>query len=246
VYTPEGVPKRKAALVVPPDHTNTLIVLVHGGNGSNGSRNQLREWQDFYAEHGISSLSIDYFLFKPSTPPPVYPEPERDVSAAVEWATTNAASLEINPDRIIVQGFTTGAALGAQASVADAGAPSGLIGLEGRYDGEQRNPDQYYGGPPDSTDPAVKARYEAANSIAQAADANGPALLFAAAGGPEELITQAQKFDAALVAAGIDSRVVLVPGAGGDFDTGAKGLTPDGETAAQQILTWLADNFPPD
>jgi acetyl esterase/lipase len=247
VYTPDGVPKRKGTLVVPqPEHVDTFVVLVHGGDGTNGSRNHLREWQDFFAEHDIASLSIDYFLFKASTPPPIYPLPERDVTYAVQWATANAGDLAISPDRIVVQGFTTGAALGAQSYVSATSAPAGFVGIEGVYDGEQRDPEQYYGGPPDSPDPEVQARYAAANSTENAANAGGPALLFAAASGPEERIDQAQRFDDALVAAGIDSRLVLVPGAGGDFDSGAKDLTPVADEVAQQILTWLTDNFPPE
>lgn len=244
VFTPADAPKRKATVVTPrTDHLDTLLVLVHGGNGSNGTRNQLREWQDFYAANGVPSIAIDYFLWKPSTPPPVFPQPERDVTAAVQWATEHAGELGIDPDRIVVQGFSTGAALGAQALLSDTSAPAGFVGIEGVYDGEQRNPQQYYGGPPGSADPDVRARYEQANSIARAADANGPSFLFAAADGPAALREQAQSFDDAL--ADVGSQLVLVPGPGGDFESGDKALTPSGEAVAQQVLTWLTENFPP-
>ncbi len=260
VYTPDGAPARKATLVVPrPDHLDTVVVLVHGGNGTNGNRRQVRGWQDFYADNGITSLAIDYFLYKGSTPPPVYPQPERDVKAAVQWVREHAADLAIDPDRIVVQGFGAGAALGAQAYVTPgdpffagpglepgvSDASGAFVGFAGRYDGEQRNPAQYYGGPPDSEDPVVQARYEQANSVAHAADASGPALLFQAANGTPALVDQARAFDEALVAAGVDSELVLPPSADDDFDTAGKELTPAGEAAAQQVLAWLAARFPP-
>ena len=114
------------------------------------------------------------------------------------------------------------------------------MGVEGTYDGTQENPEQYYGGPPDSPDPEVQARYAQANSIERAADANGPAFLFAAAGGPEQLVAQAQSFDGALG----DSRVELVPGAGGDFESGGRELTPNGKVVADAVLAWLNELFP--
>jgi acetyl esterase/lipase len=260
VYTAAGAPQRKATLVVPrPDHLDTMIVLVHGGNGTNGSRKQLRAWQDFYAGNSIASLSIDYLLYKRSTPAPVYPQPERDVKAAVQWVRDNATDLQTDPDRIVVQGFDAGAALGAQAYVTPndpyfagpglepdvSDAPAAFVGFAGQYDGEQRDPEQYYGGPPDSDDPEVQERYEKANSIEHATGASGPSLLVQAAGGTPALVEQAQDFNDALVAAGVDSEVVLVPADDDDFDTAGKDLTPAGEVAAQQALAWLTERFPP-
>jgi acetyl esterase/lipase len=245
VFTPPGEPPRKGTLVTPqPEHLSTLIVLVHGGNGTNGNRNQLREWQDYYADAGYQTLSIDYFLVKPGTKPPVFDRPQQDVAAAVQYAVANAGELGIDPARIVVQGFTEGAGLGAQDLLADAGAAAAFVGVEGTYDGTQENPEQYYGGPPDDPDPEVQARYARANSIERAADANGPVFLFAAAGGPEQLVQQAQSFDGALTAAGRDSRLELVPGTGGDFESGGRELTPNGKVVADTVLAWLEDLFP--
>ena len=245
VFTPPGAQPRKATLVTPqPDHLNTLVVLVHGGNGTNGTRNQLREWQDYYASQGYSSMSIDYSLVKKGMPPPVFDKPQQDVVAAVQYAVTNAATLGIDPARVVVQGFTEGAGLGAQDLLAQASAGAAFVGVEGTYDGTQENPEQYYGGPPDSPDPDVQARYAQANSIERAADANGPSLLFAAGSGPAELVAQAQAFNDALDGAGRSSRVEIVPGAGGDFESGGRELTPDGKVVADAVLAWLNELFP--
>src|SRR5262252_5192586 len=176
VYTAQGPPKR-GDLVVPRQHQDTIIVLVHGGDGSTGSRKQMRSWSDYYAAQGYASLAIDYTLAKPTTPSPVYSKPQDDVKAAVQYLRTNADALVINADRIVVQGFDAGAALGAQALVGDE--PAAFIGFSGVYDGTQKDPARYYGGPPNSPDPAVQQRYAAANSIDQAASAAGPTLLYA-------------------------------------------------------------------
>jgi acetyl esterase/lipase len=231
VYTPTGTPQR-GDLVIPRQHQDTIIVLVHGGDGSTGSRKQMRGWSSFYAAHGYASFAIDYLLVKPSTPSPVYPKPENDVKAAVQYLRMNADQLGINADRIVVQGFSAGAALGAQALVRDA--PAAFIGFSGLYDGTQLNPTHYYGGPPDSSDPKVKERYANANSIAQAASAAGPASLYAAE--DDAAATQsATSFRDALQSAGKDVTLTPTPAAGGTFD----------EETAPQVLDWLQARFPP-
>src|SRR5262245_48638768 len=118
VFTPAGAPKR-GDLVLPRQHQATIVGLVHGGDGSTGSRKQMRRRADFYAAHGYPSLAIDYLLVKPNTPAPVYPKPENDVKAAVESLRNNAGQLGIDADRIVVQGFDDGATLGGEALVSD-------------------------------------------------------------------------------------------------------------------------------
>jgi acetyl esterase/lipase len=210
----------------------------------------MRGWADFYAAHGYASLAIDYVLTKPSTPSPVYPKPENNVKAAVQYARKNAAQLGISADRIVVGGFEAGAGLSAQALVTPddpffnstfnrylgvSDAPAAFIGFSGLYDGTQRNPSRYYGGPPDSADPQVQERYAKANSIAQAGSAAGPVLLYAPEGGDAAVVQSATSFRDALQGAGKDVTLTLVPGAGGAFD----------QQAAQQALEWLEARFPP-
>jgi acetyl esterase len=240
VYSPPGAPPRSATLVSPrPDHLDTIVVLVHPGNGSNGSRKQLKGWQDFYAAHGIPSLAIDYFLVTPTAPPPIYPEPQRDAKAAVQWVRSNAAELGVDPARVVVEGFTAGAALGAQAYVTPgdeffqgsglydgvSDEAAGFIGVAGTYDGTVKNLVQYYGGPPESADPDVRARYVQANSVGQAGGASGPALLF-----PGDAAQQAKAFQQALADAGVAVELGAAADQGGQ------------EAAA---LAWLTAQFPP-
>ena len=260
VYSPPDAPKRRGDLLVPDDHHSTAIVLIHGGQGVKGSRKNARPWADAYADAGYLTFSIDYFLFNDATPPPVFPTPERDVKAAVQYLRQHADDLGIDPDRILVQGFSAGARLGAEAytsgddpSFAGEGlyddgtsdVVNGFIGFYGPYNGNQAEAEQYYGGPRDSDDPEVQARYARADSIAHAADAGGPALLFQ--GDADELVPvgQATEFGDALTAAGKNATVAIVPGADHGFDREKRDLTPEGEAAFAQILDWLAQEFPP-
>jgi acetyl esterase/lipase len=246
VYTPTGAPKRRADLVVPRTHANTIVVLVHADDDS-GSRKQMRAWADFYAQHGYATFAIDYASTAPVAP--TYPKPQTDVKAAVQYLRSRAGGLGIDPDRVVVQGFDAGAALGAQAEVTPndpyfggpahypnvSDAPAAFIGFSGVYDGAQRNPSRYYGGPPDSSDPQVRERYAKANAIAQASGAAGPALLYAPEGGDTAVVQSATSFRDALQSAWKDVTLTLIPGAGSAFD----------QQAAQQVLEWLQARFPP-
>ena len=256
VYSPPGAPKRQADLVVPRNHADAIVVLVHG----EGTRKQMRGWADFYAEHGYPTFAIDYLVAKQTTPSPVYPKPETDVKAAVQYLRGRAAALAVDPDKIVVQGFATGAALGSQTEVTPndaffdgpahypnvSDAPAAFIGFSGRYDGHRPDQTKYYGGAPNSTDPQVQARYAEADSVAHAAGAAGPALLFQGEADNPELVASATAFRDALQNAGQDVTLTLVPGARSGFDQEASGaLTPAGQQAAQQVLEWLQARFPP-
>jgi acetyl esterase/lipase len=259
VYSPPGAPKRRGDLVLPRQHEDTIMVLVHGGDGSTGTRKQMPGWADFYAEHGYPSFAIDYLLAKPATPAPVYPNPETDVKAAVQYLRGRAGQLGLDPDRIVLQGFAHGAALGAQALVTPddpffggpgrypnvTDKPAAFVGFYGRYDGTQPNPTRYYGGPPDSSDPTVQARYAKANSVAQAANAAGPALLVQGNSEQSALVDSASKFHDALERAGKDVTLTIVPEEGPRFDQESSGaLTPAGRGIAQSVVDWLAARFP--
>jgi len=256
VYTPPGGPKHKGDLVLPRQHADTIIVLAHPDDQA-GSRKQMRGWANFYAQNGYPSLAIDYSV---TGPPGTYPKPQTDVKAAVQYLRGRAGALGVEPDHIVVQGFDAGAALGAQAEVApddpffdgprhyanQSDKPAAFIGFYGLYDGTQKDPTIYYGGPPDSSDAKVQERYAQANSIAHAADAAGPALLVQGEADSQEFVESATQFRAALQSAGKDVTLTLVPGAGSTFDQDTSGaLTTAGKEAAKQVLDWLAARFPP-
>jgi acetyl esterase/lipase len=235
----------------------TAVVLVHGGGGFLGDRSEMRAWQEVYARSGYLTLAADYFIFNDDTPPPVYPQPESDVKAAVQYLRLHADELGIDPQRIVVHGFSAGARIGAQLLVGpDDPALSGptrwprptdriagLIGFYGYYSGFQFQPDRYYGGRANSRDPAVRGRWEAANSDARAAAATGPVLLFHGDIDPMP-VSQSTGFVDALRSAGQEADLVVIPGANHGFDLQDGKLTPEGRISAERVLRWLDQHFP--
>jgi len=245
--------------------THSAVVIVHGAGAVSSStreatRATLGAWSDFYTEHGVVSLNIDFTQAAP--PGPTYPSPIVDEKNAVQYLRLHARELGIESDHIIVQGHSGGARMGGNALVTPddpyfsafeawpevSDAANGFIGFYGGYRGNIGDAGGYevfYGGPLNSTDPAVRERLDHANSIAQAANASGPVLLVHGDADARVPIAASQAFVAPLEAAGVDTQVVVVPGAGHgfDIDRATLGLSPAGLAAAQQCLTWIEDHF---
>jgi acetyl esterase/lipase len=262
-YTPPGREPRQGDLCIPESNpTRTAIVIAHGA-GAVASRETTRigvaVWARYYVEHGLLALNID---FTPATPPgPTYPEPVVDEKAAVQYLRMHADELGIDPGHIIVQGHSGGARMGGNVLVTPddayftsrgewpgvSDAANGFIGFYGGYRGQigaDASYDVYYGGPFDSTDPAVRERLDHANSLAQAARASGPALLFH--GDADEIpVAASQVFVDALNSAGIAAELVVVAGAGHGYDIARAPvrLSDRGLEAATIILAWIQQRF---
>jgi acetyl esterase/lipase len=257
-YTPPTASDAHEAELCRPEGTpRAAIVLIHGGGGYGGDRTVLREWGEWYRDQGLVSLNIDYTLLDDGSPQPVYPRPEQDLKAAVQWLRLQAGRL--GSEAILVHGSSAGARLGAQAFVTPgdpwfagddlwAGVPddiAGLVGFYGYYDGDTLRAEEYYGGGPRSRDAEVVERWAKADSVSQAGGATGPALLFH--GDIDGLITVAQtdRFGAALAAAGVDVTTFIVTDADHAFDGPHGDLsTEEGGQAADEVAAWLDERFP--
>lgn len=235
------------------------MILGHGGGGYSGDRSTMQEWAAWYGGQGFVTLSVDYTLLGDGSPEPVYPRPEQDLKAAVQWTRLQADRLGIDPQRILLHGSSAGARLAAQVLVTPgdpffagrdlwpgvADDAAGLIGFYGYYDGDTLEAERYYGGRPDDADPEVRRRWRQADSVARAGDASGPVLLFH--GDVDGLITVAQtdRFGAALAEVGADVTTFIVTDADHAFDGRYGDLTTEtGQDAAAEIETWLAQRFP--
>jgi acetyl esterase/lipase len=97
-YTPPTASDRhRADLCRPRDVTRGLIVLIHGGGGYSGDRSQMKGWARWYRAQGFATLAIDYTLVGDGSPEPVFPRPEQDVKAAVQWATSRPTASATSP-----------------------------------------------------------------------------------------------------------------------------------------------------
>jgi acetyl esterase/lipase len=244
-YTPASASRRQDGTLCLPNEvtTDTVILLVHGGGGFEGTRTDLHAWQRFYAGRGVPTLSIDYALTGDRGVTPIYPLAEQNVKAAVEYLRLEQEAL--GTDRVVVQGHSAGARLGAIAlttpdepyfsgrelrdDVSDA--IDGFVGFYGYYGGWQFQADAYFGGAPRRT----------GNSVVNAARATGPALLVH--GSDDGFVPERRtlRFADALRAAGRTVEVELVTAAGHGFDGYARpALTAEGRRSARHIVDWLS------
>ncbi|MCX7621273.1 MAG: alpha/beta hydrolase [Acidimicrobiales bacterium] len=273
-YTPPAAKTTQYGELCRPstDQRDLAIVLIHGGSGVGGALEVLRPWTTRLLAEGYVTFNIDYHLFTEGGQSPVYPLPEQNVKAAVQFVRGAGNALGVRKDRVVVQGMSAGARLGAQAYVTPddpwfggnelwpdvSDVVNGFIGFYHTYDGSMKYANQYYGGPeppepgtpgaPASTTPAMAAlreRWDRADSIAHAANAKGPALLISGSRDWDEIDRQMAEFEAALTGAGQSCRVVIIEGGGHGFDQGsATRLSKLGEQAATEVLNWLNEMFP--
>ena len=243
-YTPSTASRSQHGTLCAPRQVSarTAVLLIHGGGGYSGSRSALQAWQTFYAWRGIVTLSIDYTLTGEGGTP-TYPRPEQNAKAAVQYLRLHED--ELGTDRVVVQGHSAGARLGAillttpdDASYAGrelhrgvSDAIDGFIGFYGYYGGSQFRAAAYYG----------DAAHRDANSVVNAARASGAALLFH--GRVDSLVpaSRSMRFERALQRSGADADLVLVAGDHCFDGYGLSRLTASGAQAARQAVQWLRE-----
>jgi acetyl esterase/lipase len=105
-----------------------VIVWIHGGGWSAGSKEHVQDKPDFFTKHGYVFVSVNYRLHTQQK----HPVQVQDVADAIAWLARNAHHYSINPKQIYVMGHSAGAHLAALVSVDEtylkkAGATSQLI-----------------------------------------------------------------------------------------------------------------------
>jgi acetyl esterase len=108
----EGGPDVRLVIMNPPSATTDrgAVLHIHGGGMVVGTADRAVADKPLLAlAHDCVVVSVDYRL-APETP---FPGPQEDNYAALEWLAENAASLGVDPARIVVMGESAGGGLAA-------------------------------------------------------------------------------------------------------------------------------------
>ena len=246
-YTPPTASEPKAGeLCVPLAGADTLVVLVHGGGGSGGSPSDTAVWAEAYNDLGVSTFAVAYSLLTEepgSDEPALWPLPEQNVKAAVQFVTMNNTT--IGADNVFMHGFSAGARLAAVA-LTTANDPAfagpelwtdvsdeidGAALFYGYYDGMVFQHDAYFGSAEIPT---------SAIPMENGVTASGPALLVHGEGDFLVGDYQSAQFATALAQAGGYAELILVPG---EPSHGFDGYGADELTAAGAELVPVVGDF---
>ena len=80
-----------------------LVLVVHGGAWMHGDRTQVGDVRR-QTDRGWAVASIDYRL----TDAAAHPAQIRDCRAALRWLRARAGEFDLDPDRVVAQGFSAG------------------------------------------------------------------------------------------------------------------------------------------
>jgi acetyl esterase/lipase len=89
------------------------VVVIHGGGLVQGTRWDLGEAALALAQAGYATFNIEYRLFVSGDTTALWPAQLDDVQRAVRWVRANAATYNVDPDRVGALGFSSGGQLAA-------------------------------------------------------------------------------------------------------------------------------------
>jgi len=151
-----------------------VIVFLHGGGWSGGTRTTGPDFRRFFAQDGFAMASIEYRL----TPEITFPSNVEDVKTAVRWLRANATANRLDPNRMCLWGTSAGGHLASVAALAPKGTFEGEDHLD-QPSGVQCVLDAYGPTKFDVMDAQAEAEEAAlqpqAPALANAAPARGPA-----------------------------------------------------------------------
>ena len=112
-YVSGGGERQTLDLYIPknanPENPMPLIIWIHGGGWSGGSKTRCFPLEKNFAKRGYAIASINYRLTKTAR----FPAQIEDCKAAVRWLRAHAREYNINPDRFAVWGSSAGGHLAA-------------------------------------------------------------------------------------------------------------------------------------
>ncbi len=109
-------------------HTHTAVILLHGGAWRYGDKSMMEIFGPELAGHGFVVLAPEYRLLGQAP----WPAQIEDVKTSILWTKAHAASLDIDPEKVVVQGFSAGGHLALMA-----GGTANSQEFKGKGTGEQ-------------------------------------------------------------------------------------------------------------
>ncbi|MEV6904649.1 alpha/beta hydrolase [Amycolatopsis sp. NPDC051372] len=107
-----------APIVVRPEaerSTGVAVVMVHGGSWRFGSPSMLADRAQLLALQGYTAVVVAYRQLAESV---AWPTPLDDVIDTIAWVQANAEDLGVDPERIVIEGFSAGGHLALLATAA--------------------------------------------------------------------------------------------------------------------------------
>ena len=242
-----------------PRQSSPVLIFVHGGGFVEGTRKMGAANRRSYAEAGWTVISIDYRLARPNRP--TWDLATLDVLCALAWTAAHANELGVDISRLTLNGASAGGSLAIAAAysansgvrdtscgprvphVAAVVAKAPLIDALGSWQhaGEMRDLQRsymsnYLGGSPER----YPERYAAVDVRRYIGPTNPPTLLLAGANDPLLPAVAIKDFARRLAAEGNETKLVLFPYSGHDFNTTFDSIT--NQTMIQTVARFLTDN----
>lgn len=104
-----------------PAKPRPAALMIHGGGWSAGTRADFADLARWIARQGFVAVSVDYRL----VPSARWPAQADDVELAMWWLRENAATLRIDPRRVVVVGGSAGGHLAGWLATSDRRSPLG-------------------------------------------------------------------------------------------------------------------------
>lgn len=107
-----------------------VIVCLHGGGWSMGSKGSFRKYLPEFANRGYAAAALQYRL----APEHQYPAPIDDVHAAIRYLRANAKRWNLDPARITILGASAGAHLALLAGLDNRSGANAIIDISAPTD----------------------------------------------------------------------------------------------------------------
>ena len=118
------------AIPDPAPRAHPVIVCLHGGGWSMGSKSSFKKYLPQFAARGYAAAAIQYRL----APEHQFPAPIEDVHAAIRYLRANAQRWNLDPTRITLLGASAGAHLALLAGLENRSAINAIIDISGPTD----------------------------------------------------------------------------------------------------------------